>query len=121
MQEMTCICCPIGCHLVVDDSDKNNIKVSGNTCPRGAKYGKDEVTCPLRTVTSVARVAGGQGNMVSVKTSQAIPKAQIFEALELLTNVVVTAPVAIGDVICKDILGLGIDFVATKNIDKKIQ
>ena len=35
MREMICINCPMGCHLTVDDSDKSNIKVTGNTCPRG--------------------------------------------------------------------------------------
>lgn len=33
IREMICINCPMGCHLTVDDSDKNNIKVTGNTCP----------------------------------------------------------------------------------------
>ncbi len=59
MKEMICICCPMGCHLQVDDSDRDNIIVTGNTCPRGAKYAKDESICPKRVVTSVVDVAGG--------------------------------------------------------------
>lgn len=120
MKELICICCPMGCHLQVDDSDKNNITVTGNTCPRGAKYAKDEVTCPKRVVTSVAAVDGGEINMVSVKTSDAIPKDRMFDALKLLDNITVAAPVEIGQVIVKDILGLGVDFVATKSVSKKL-
>ena len=43
MREFICINCPLGCQLKVDDSDLNNIKVTGNTCKRGERYGIDEV------------------------------------------------------------------------------
>lgn len=120
MKEMICICCPMGCRLSVDDSDINDIKVSGNTCPRGAKYARDEVVCPKRMVTSVATVDGGTIGMVSVKTSDSIPKDKMFEALKLLNGVTIPAPVSKGQVIVSDILGLGVDFVATKDVPKKI-
>ena len=116
MREMICICCPMGCRLTVDDSDVNNVKVSGNTCPRGEKYGKEEVVCPKRMVTSVVRVKGGDVAMVSVKTKEAIEKSRIFDALDALKGVEVKAPVKIGDVIVKDVLGSGVDFIATKNV-----
>lgn len=119
MKEMICICCPMGCHLQVDDRDRNNITVEGNTCPRGAKYAKDEVTCPKRVVTSIVNVTGGEINMVSVKTSDAIPKEKMFDALKLLDNISVSAPVEIGQVIIKDIFGLGVDIVATKTVCRK--
>ena len=51
MREFICINCPLGCQLKVDDSDLNNIIVTGNTCPRGKKYGIDEVLNPKRMVT----------------------------------------------------------------------
>lgn len=109
----------MGCHLQVDDRDRNNITVEGNTCPRGAKYAKDEVTCPKRVVTSIVNVTGGEINMVSVKTSDAIPKEKMFDALKLLDNISVSAPVEIGQVIIKDIFGLGVDIVATKTVCRK--
>ena len=115
---MICINCPMGCRLTVDDSDKNNILVSGNTCPRGKTYAVNEVTSPKRMVTGSVRVSGGAIPMVSVKTREAIPKHLIFESLELLKQVTLTAPVAIGDVVVKDICGCGVDFIATKNVDK---
>ncbi len=118
MKEMICICCPMGCHLQVDDSDVNNITVTGNTCPRGAKYAKDEAVCPKRVVTSVVDVAGGEINMVSIKTSEPIPKDKMFDALQLLDGVIVQAPVEIGQVIIENILGLGVDFIATKSVSK---
>ena len=74
MKEMICINCPMGCHLTVDDSDKSNIKVTGNTCPRGVTYAVNEVTSPKRMVTGSVKVVGGDIPMCSVKTVEAIPK-----------------------------------------------
>ncbi len=118
MKQMICINCPMGCHLEVDDTDKNNIKVSGNTCPRGATYAINEVTAPKRMVTGSVKVAGGAIPMVSVKTREAIPKELIFKSLDLLKGITLNAPVAIGDVVVKDICGCGVDFIVTKNIKK---
>ncbi len=104
---------------MVDDSDLADVKVSGNTCPRGAKYGKEEVVCPKRMVTSVVRVEGGDVAMLSVKTKDAIEKSKIFDALDALKGVSVNAPVKIGDVVVKDVLGTGVDFIATKNVSAR--
>lgn len=118
MKEMICIVCPMGCHLQVDDSNLDDIKVTGNTCLRGPKYAREECTCPKRMVTSVVKVSGGEIAMASVKTSDSIKKELIFEALETLKDVVVEAPVKIGDVVVKDVLGTGVDFIATKNVNR---
>lgn len=104
---------------MVDDSDLADVKVSGNTCPRGAKYGNEEVVCPKRMVTSVVRVEGGDVAMLSVKTKDAIEKSKIFDALDALKGVNVNAPVKIGDVVVKDVLGTGVDFIATKNVSAR--
>ena len=54
MKELICIVCPRGCHLTVDEN--NDYAVSGNFCKRGEKYGKAEVTNPVRVVTSTVKV-----------------------------------------------------------------
>lgn len=118
-KEMICINCPMGCRLTVDDSDKNNIVVTGNTCPRGKTYAINEITAPKRMVTGSVRVSGGTIPMVSVKTREAIPKQLIFQSLEVLKNVVLTAPVHIGDVAVKDVCGCGVDVIVTKNVEAK--
>lgn len=118
IREMICINCPMGCRLTVDDTDKSNIIVSGNTCPRGKVYAVNEVTSPKRMVTGSVHVSGGTIPMVSVKTREAIPKQLIFQSLETLKNVTLSAPVHIGDVAVHDVCGCGVDFVVTKNVDK---
>lgn len=119
MKEMICICCPMGCRLKVYD-EESPIRVEGNTCPRGAKYGAEEAVCPKRVVTSVVRVKGGEIAMVSVKTNDVIPKSMIFDALALIKGKTIDAPVGEGDVIVKDIFGTGVDFVATKAVGKSV-
>ena len=116
-REMICINCPMGCRLTVDDSDRNNIKVSGNTCPRGVTYAVNEITAPKRMVTGSVTVEGGAIAMVSVKTREAIPKELIFDSLEQLKSVKLTAPVHIGDIVVSNVCGCGVDFIATKNVE----
>ncbi len=117
MKELICIVCPKGCHLRVDE--ENGYAVTGNSCEKGAAYGKKELTNPTRVVTSTVRVEGGKRRRVSVKTSRDIPKSRIFEAMALLNDVSLQAPVQIGDVVLADILGTGADFVATANCPKE--
>jgi len=112
-KELTCIVCPRGCHLVIDE--KNN--VSGNICPRGAKYAISEMTNPVRNISSIMRVKNRTDLVVSVKTNAPIPKKMIFEVMEQINKIGVNAPCHIGDVAIKNVLNTGVDIVITKNID----
>ena len=114
MKELICITCPRGCHLQVDDS----LNVTGNMCPRGALYAKAELTHPTRMVTSSVWVESKSESRLPVKTKDPIPKELIFKIMEEIENVTVKAPIRIGDVIIKDVLGTGVDIVATKNIER---
>lgn len=112
MKELICIICPRGCHLTVDDE----LNVSGNTCPRGAVYAKQELTHPTRTLTSTVRVVSKTEAMLPVKSNKPLPKEKIFDAMEVINKTCVKAPIKIGDVVIKNIFGLDVDIVATKNI-----
>jgi CxxC motif-containing protein len=121
MKKMICIVCPVGCSLKVNDSDLDNIQVTGNGCKRGIKYALDEIVSPKRTVTSIVRVESGEIQMVSGKTTNAVAKELIFDVLEEVRKVYVKAPIYLGDVIIKNILNTGVDFVATKTVLRKIE
>ena len=114
MKELICITCPRGCHLQVDD----NLNVTGNMCPRGALYAKAELTHPTRMVTSSVCVESKIESRLPVKTKEPIPKELIFPVMEEIEKITVKAPIDIGDVIIKDVLGTGVDIVATKNIER---
>lgn len=114
MKELICIVCPKGCHLKVDE--ENNYAVTGNSCPRGAEYGRLELTNPTRVVTSTVRCIGGAHPRCPVKTDRAIPKALIFAAMEALESVELTAPVHVGDVAVENVCGTGANFVAAREM-----
>jgi CxxC motif-containing protein len=114
-RELTCIQCPMGCALSVT-IDENKIEVTGNSCPRGAKYGAKEVTDPTRIVTSTVPVHHGEISRVSVKTEKDIPKDRIFAVMDEIRDVTVDAPVHIGDVVLSNVAGTGVNIVATKDV-----
>lgn len=116
MTELICIVCPRGCHLHVDE--KNACRVTGNGCPRGAEYGKKELTNPTRVLTSTVRIAGAQSPRCPVKTSRAIPKGEMFRAMARLNGVELAAPVRRGDVAIPNLLGTGADLIVTKDMGK---
>lgn len=113
-RKLICIICPRGCQLTVS-GEKDQLTVTGHACPRGQVYGVNEVSNPVRTITSIVRVSNKQDCMVSVKTAEPVPKDKIFEIMAVIRNTTVTAPVKIGDVIIDNIYGTQV--VATKNID----
>ena len=116
MANLICIVCPRGCHLHVDD--QNGYAVTGNHCLRGVTYGKSEIQDPHRILTSTVKVQGAPYRRCPVKTSAAIPKKDVFTVMEALNSVTLTAPVAIGDVILRDVCGTGADIVATRSLPK---
>lgn len=114
MKEMICILCPMGCHLTIDVA--NDYKVTGNSCPKGEYYGKEELIAPKRVVTSIIRVKGGIHHMVPVKTDKPIPKELVFECMDLLKDIKIESPRKKGDIILKDILGTTSNIVLTRDI-----
>ncbi len=114
---ITCINCPVGCRMTVELSDQNEfLSVSGNTCPRGAKYAAQECTNPVRMITAVLPVSD-RSVPLSVKTSLPVPKKQISSIMSFLSTLQILPPVSVGDVIFQDVLGTGADIVATGRID----
>lgn len=114
-QNLTCIRCPRGCALTVTIEDGTVTSVEGNACRRGDIYARAEVTNPVRTVTSVVPVEGSDtAHMVSVKTAGEVPKSKVLDVVCALSDIVVEAPIGIGDVILADVCGTGIDVVATR-------
>lgn len=113
MKELTCIVCPVGCHISVDES----LKVVGNRCPRGEKYAIVEMTSPKRMLTTTVKTQFTDCPRLSVKTKEPVPKELIFKILSLLEDIVIEKHVKIGDVIVADIYHTGVDIVATKAIN----
>ena len=114
-RNLTCVECPIGCDITVELLNGEVLSVIGNTCPRGKTYAQNEVVCPKRVITSTVRAQNGE--MVSVKTDNPVPKQNTFEIMQIINKTVCKLPVKIGDVIIENIFE-GVNLVATCNLDK---
>ncbi|MCR8744623.1 DUF1667 domain-containing protein [Romboutsia lituseburensis] len=117
MANITCIVCPMGCPLVVTKTD-DGYKVEGNTCKRGEKYGVEELTNPKRVITSTVKLEKSYLNLLPVKTQDSIPKDMMFEIMEVLDTIKVSAPINVGDVIVENILNTGINIVSAKTVEE---
>lgn len=114
----TCIVCPNGCEVEAEYSGTQVLSISGNLCPKGAAYVTQELVDPRRTIATSVRVEGGELPLTSVRLTGAIPKDRIFDAMREINEKTLTAPVHIGDVVIKGLLGYDSDVIVTKNVGR---
>lgn len=115
-RELICICCPMGCHLKVDLETNS---VTGNSCKRGIEYGINELSNPVRVITTTVKIKDGELPVIPVKTKEPISKDLNFKCVEILNKIELQAPIKVGDIVVENILDTGVDVVATRNINKK--
>ncbi len=118
--QLICIGCPVGCLITVNKNEDGTLTITGNTCKKGEAYARNEVTAPVRAVTSIIKVKGGSGRVVPVKTAGEIPKGKIGQCLDEIEAVTVDAPVKAGDVLIQNVAGTTVSVVATGNIPVKL-
>lgn len=117
-KEMVCIRCPKGCRMTVEYEGTKVISVKGNSCSKGKEYAVDEITKPVRIVTSTVKVNSGELPVCPVKTTTAIRRHLIFDVMKEIYKAEVTAPVAEGQVIIKNPADCGADVVSTLELKK---
>lgn len=117
-KEMICIICPLGCSLTVNHTQKAIQSVEGNQCERSLDYAEKEIFNPERTLTTTVRVRHGHLPLVSVRTNKPLSKELLFDAMDLLAEIEVEAPIKIEHKIAENLFNTGVDVVATKNVEK---
>lgn len=113
MREMVCIVCPRGCHLKIDEE---TLKVTGNFCPRGEEYAKNEITNPVRTLTGSVGIVGGVHRRLAVRTDRAIPKDKMFDVMDELHRFTAKSPVKRGEVLIENVCGTGANIIASRDM-----
>jgi CxxC motif-containing protein len=114
IKHLTCIACPNGCQLEVDEEGGRVIKVTGNKCEKGDVYARQEVENPMRVLSSTILAKGLNLKTVPVRTNKPIPKARIFEAMAEIRKIRLNKPVRAGEVIVKGFLELDVDLIAAR-------
>ena len=119
-----CTTCPSECLLTVEverDADGAVAEVHsviGNSCPRGDTFARQELTCPLRVRTTTVADSGGDETLLPVRTAEAIPLELHAQAMDLIRDLVVKAPIRMSDVVLPNLLDTGTDLIASMDIDR---
>jgi CxxC motif-containing protein len=114
--EVTCILCPVGCRAKVNVREGEITRIENIECERGEDYVSKEVKAPMRDFFATVRIKGAKIPLLPVRATGPVPKEKLMECSLVLANIEVSAPVKLGDVIVEDILGLGVDVVATRDL-----
>lgn len=116
--EYTCINCPLSCALELTEDEGEVLGVTGEGCKVGTKYARQEFTDAQRVVTTTVPVRDGSLPLLPVRSAGTIPKRLVMTAARELATVVVEAPVKNGQVILHDLLGTGVDVIASRDLEK---
>jgi CxxC motif-containing protein len=132
-KKMTCIACPRGCGLLIytpphrtatpgeeptpAGTGGGDTIITGNRCPKGVDYALQELTNPVRILTSTVATTSPGGIRMPVKTSAEIPKDKMEEAMAVIHKTMMSRPGIPGDVIIEDFMGLKVTLVATGEWD----
>ena len=121
--QFNCTTCPSECLLTVEVERGADVavvevrSVTGNSCPRGDTFANQELTCPMRVLTTTVAVSGGDEALLPVRTAEAIPLALHAQAMNLIRGLAVDAPIRMGDIVLPNLLNTGIDLIASMDID----
>ena len=119
-REMVCVVCPNSCEIEVTcGGDGRIVSVAGAMCRRGEAYARQETVSPMRTIASSVKVNGGELPLCSVRLTKPVPLGEIMRVMGAIRAAALEAPVFAGDVVIKNVLGLGSDVIATKSVQKK--
>ena len=122
--QFNCTTCPSECLLTVEvkrDADGAVVEVhsvTGNSCPRGDKFAHQELTCPMRVLTTTVAVSGGDEALLPVRTAEAIPLELHAQAMDLIRGLVIDAPIRMGDVVLPNLLDTNINLIASMDINQ---
>ncbi|MCL1814013.1 MAG: DUF1667 domain-containing protein [Treponema sp.] len=115
MKSILCIVCPNGCRLSVEKNTEGLV-VAGNQCKRGVDFAVAEITNPTRTLTTTVRTSFPGVPVLPVRTAGEIPKGKIRDLMNHINGIIINRPVGIGETVAENILGLGVNVIATSNI-----
>jgi len=116
-KEIRCIICPTGC-LVHVENINGELVIEGHTCQRGEEYAKVEFIAPKRILTTTIRVQNGFLPLIPVRSDTPIPKEKLNDTLNEIAKTKVKAPIKMGDILIKNVIGLGANIIASRDIAK---
>lgn len=114
-----CIVCPTGCEIKIKKDSSDNVTFEGYTCDRGLEYAQQEFYEPKRILTSTMQVEHGFLPLIPVRTDKAILKDRLKNVLKEIAKVKVEAPIKMGDILIENVLGLGANIIASRDLNRE--
>ena len=116
---VTCTLCPKGCQIKItpvagaDGLTNQRWIVSGNGCPRGEIFARQELTDPHRILTTTMRIAG-TNRLLPVRSDRPIPLGEMRELAGQLRETVlrIDTGVKTGDVLIRGLGSEGANIIA---------
>ncbi|NVM31796.1 MAG: DUF1667 domain-containing protein [Candidatus Helarchaeota archaeon] len=93
-------------------------RVEGNECKRGEEYAIEEFTAPKRTLTTTIQVKDGILPLIPVRSDKPLPKDQLINCMNYISQVKINAPIKMGQILVKNILNLDANIIASRNLEK---
>ena len=120
-KKITCVTCPLGCKLKINIENNKIVSISGSQCKKGIKFAEEEIKDPRRILTTTIKLKT-QGrreaafNRLPVRSVTPAPKDKILEIIKEVRKIKVSPPVKMGDIIAKNIIGSGVDIIASMSV-----
>lgn len=116
-ERIICIGCPMGCMATLTIDDKGQmVDIAGCKCKQGRKYVLEEYKSPVRVLTATVLTQGSAQPLLPVRTVTPIPKTKLAPGMMALAKATAKPPIKMGDVIISNLLGMGVDVVATSDL-----
>lgn len=116
VDRLTCVLCPVGCELEISKDEAGAPQIIGNQCDKGIPFALEEVLRPMRNLATSVPIAGTAARMVSVRLSGPVPRDLLFPILAEIAKLRPQAPVRRGQVLIANVLGAGVDVIATRTV-----
>ncbi|MHA2391288.1 MAG: DUF1667 domain-containing protein [Promethearchaeota archaeon] len=114
-KDIRCIVCPTGCLIHVEKVNGELI-IEGHSCKRGEEYAREEFIAPKRILTTTIRVENGFLPLIPVRSDTPIPKERLQETLREIAKTKIKAPIKMGDILIKDVIGLDANIIASRDL-----
>lgn len=113
VKDIICTVCPTGCTIRVEGENGVISSIEGFSCPRGKTYAENEFISPVRILTSTAKVLNASEPLVAVRSRTPVPKDKLFDCMDKIRELELSAPVKRGDVLIPNICDTGVDIIAS--------
>lgn len=118
--KIRCITCPVGCSMEVKTDKLNGtvLEVKGNECTKGIKFAKEEITKPVRILTTTVKIDSVKSCRLAVRSLEPVPKNLVIDIISELRKMEICPPVKMGQVIAENLSGSKAKIVASATISQ---